>query len=51
MKKAFITGINGQGGSYLAELLLSKDYVISTGEQHSVREFVELAAGGARNDY
>ena len=24
MKKALITGINGQDGSYLAELLLSK---------------------------
>ena len=28
MKKAFITGITGQDGSYLAELLLSKDYVV-----------------------
>lgn len=27
-KKAFITGINGQDGSYLAELLLSKDYEV-----------------------
>jgi GDPmannose 4,6-dehydratase len=26
MKKAFITGVNGQDGSYLAELLLSKGY-------------------------
>ena len=26
MKTAFITGINGQDGSYLAELLLSKGY-------------------------
>jgi GDPmannose 4,6-dehydratase len=25
-KKAFITGITGQDGSYLAELLLSKGY-------------------------
>ena len=25
-KKAFITGINGQDGSYLAELLLEKNY-------------------------
>jgi GDPmannose 4,6-dehydratase len=25
-KKAFITGINGQDGSYLAEYLLSLDY-------------------------
>lgn len=28
MKKAFITGITGQTGSYLAELLLSKDYEV-----------------------
>ena len=29
MKKALITGINGQDGSYLAEFLLEKDYQIS----------------------
>ena len=29
MKKiAFITGITGQDGSYLAELLLSKNYIV-----------------------
>ena len=28
MKKAFITGIGGQDGSYLAELLLSKGYIV-----------------------
>lgn len=28
MRKAFITGINGQDGSYLAELLLSKNYKV-----------------------
>lgn len=28
MKKAFITGITGQDGSYLAELLLDKDYEV-----------------------
>jgi GDPmannose 4,6-dehydratase len=28
MKKALITGINGQDGSYLAEFLLSKDYEV-----------------------
>ena len=27
-KKAFITGINGQDGSYLAEYLLDKDYKV-----------------------
>ena len=28
MKKALVTGITGQDGSYLAELLLSKDYEV-----------------------
>ena len=28
MKKALITGITGQDGSYLAELLLSKNYLV-----------------------
>ncbi len=28
MKFAFITGINGQDGSYLAELLLNKNYLV-----------------------
>ncbi len=28
MKKAFITGVTGQDGSYLAELLLSKEYEV-----------------------
>ena len=28
MKKALITGINGQDGSYLAELLIEKDYEV-----------------------
>jgi GDPmannose 4,6-dehydratase len=28
MKRALITGINGQDGSYLAELLLSKGYIV-----------------------
>ena len=28
MKKALITGITGQDGSYLAELLLSKNYEV-----------------------
>lgn len=28
MKRAFITGITGQDGSYLAELLLPKDYEV-----------------------
>ena len=28
MKRAFITGIAGQDGSYLAELLLAKNYEV-----------------------
>jgi GDP-mannose 4,6-dehydratase len=28
MKKALITGINGQDGSYLAEILLEKGYEV-----------------------
>ena len=28
MKKAFITGITGQDGSYLAEMLLEKGYKV-----------------------
>jgi len=28
MKKALITGITGQDGSYLADLLLEKDYEV-----------------------
>lgn len=28
MKKALITGITGQDGSYLAELLIGKDYEV-----------------------
>ncbi len=28
MKKALITGITGQDGAYLAELLLAKDYEV-----------------------
>ena len=28
MKSALITGVTGQDGSYLAELLLSKDYKV-----------------------
>lgn len=28
MKKAFITGITGQDGSYLSELLISKGYEV-----------------------
>ena len=38
-KKALITGINGQDGSYLAEFLLEKDYeVFGTLKRNSVVE-------------
>ena len=39
MKKALITGINGQDGSYLAELLLSKEYEVwGTLKRNSITE-------------
>ena len=39
MKKAIITGINGQDGSYLSELLLEKGYeVYGTLKRNSVSE-------------
>jgi GDPmannose 4,6-dehydratase len=39
MKKAFITGINGQDGSYLAEYLLELGYkVYGIVRRHSVAE-------------
>ena len=42
MKKAFITGINGQDGSYLAELLLEKGYdVYGIVRRNSVPEHQE----------
>ena len=38
-KTAIITGINGQDGSYLAELLLSKNYnVVGTLKRNAVAE-------------
>ncbi len=48
MKKAFITGVTGQDGSYLAELLLEKGYKVyglnrrtSTQNFHRIRNIVE----------
>ena len=39
MKKALITGINGQDGSYLSELLLEKGYEVhGIIRRHSVAE-------------
>ena len=39
-KKAFITGINGQDGSYLAELLLEKGYEVEL-TAFSIDDFFE----------
>ena len=54
-KKALITGITGQDGSYLAEFLLSKGYEVSglvrrlstpnTGNIENIMEKVELISG------
>jgi GDPmannose 4,6-dehydratase len=37
MKKALITGITGQDGAYLAELLLSKGYVYSPRKSKTIK--------------
>tara|TARA_R100000005_G_C4962591_1_gene178695 strand:- start:142 stop:1113 length:972 start_codon:yes stop_codon:yes gene_type:complete len=50
-KKAFITGINGQDGSYLAELLLEKDYdVYGIVRRNSVAENQQSRIDNIRND-
>ena len=41
MKKALITGITGQDGSYLVEFLLKKNYIIY-GIKRKVRNKIEL---------
>ena len=38
VKVAFITGITGQDGSYLAELLLEKEYKVLSGTQEELRK-------------
>ena len=56
-KKAFITGINGQDGSYLAELLLEKDYeVYGMVRRNSIAEHQEsridhLVGNGVETSY
>ena len=56
-KKAFITGINGQDGSYLAELLLEKDYeVYGIVRRNSIAEHQEsridhLVGNGVETSY
>jgi len=56
-KKAFITGINGQDGSYLAEYLLAKDYkVYGIIRRNSIAEHQEsridhLVGNGVETEY
>jgi len=56
-KKAFITGINGQDGSYLAEYLLGKDYkVFGIVRRNSIAEHQEsridhLVDNGVETEY
>ena len=56
-KKAFITGINGQDGSYLAEYLLGKDYkVFGIVRRNSIAEHQEsridhLVNNGVETEY
>jgi len=51
MKKALITGINGQDGSYLAELLLEKNYeVFGTLKRNSVAENQTARLGNVYDD-
>ena len=50
-RKAFITGISGQDGSYLAELLLEKGYeVFGTVRRNSVAENQQSRINHIRND-
>jgi len=50
-RKAFITGINGQDGSYLAELLLEKDYeVYGIVRRNSVAEHQQSRIDSIRYD-
>ncbi len=51
MKKAFITGITGQDGAYLAKLLLEKGYEVHGGVRRiSQPELPRLEALGVAND-
>jgi len=56
-KKAFVTGINGQDGSYLAEYLLEKDYkVFGIVRRNSIAEHQEsridhLVGNGVETEY
>ena len=56
-KKAFITGINGQDGSYLAELLVEKDYEVygivrwNSIAEHQESRIDHLVGKGVETDY
>ena len=51
MKKALITGINGQDGSYLAEFLLEKGYEVwGTVKRNSVSETQSSRINNLRDD-
>ncbi len=56
-KKAFITGINGQDGSYLAEYLLEKDYQIygivrrNSIAEHQESRIDHLVGNGVETEY
>ena len=39
-KKALITGVTGQDGSYLAEFLLEKGFIDSIVERRKQREYI-----------
>ena len=41
MKKALITGVTGQDGGYLAELLLSKGYEVHSIKRRTAADYVE----------
>ena len=40
-KKAFITGINGQDGSYLSEYLLELDFLARTAGAITIKQFTQ----------
>jgi GDPmannose 4,6-dehydratase len=56
-KKAFITGISGQDGSYLAELLLEKDYEVygiirrNSTPEHQESRINHLIGNGVETEY
>ncbi len=51
MKKAFITGITGQDGSYLADLLLEKGYEVHGLVRRTRRNFIGSHAGSVMSEH